>query len=106
MIADPSLTEPSSSWKTLKAYILFFIAPAAFVVWVVPLIGREFMEAPRRSVDRLKREAAACPAIRSSVPELIADGEVTQDEQEVVSTLIANARATPNGLKTCLRPKD
>lgn len=106
MIADPSLEEPSSSWKTLKAYIIFFIAPAAFVIWVVPLIGREMMETPRRQVALLQRTADACPAIRNRVREMVADGKATDEEYEVVATLIANARAAPGGLKSCRRLED
>lgn len=53
------------------------------------------------NVDYAKRAAASCPPISGRIDEMLADGRVTDDEQDIIRTLVEQARAAPGGLEAC-----
>lgn len=54
-------------------------------------------------VEYVRSYQRGCPAIAERLSEYIADGRVTDEEDEVIDTIMAQQRALPGGLTRCRR---
>ena len=86
----------------IMAIVLIPIAMWQMIAWNErQLVDFENHFETKVRVDDVNSYKKGCPAIAGRLDEYIADGRVTDEENEVVKTLVAQQRALPGGLGTC-----
>jgi hypothetical protein len=74
-----------------------------FVFVLDPAMNRHFdkVRETKRYVMYAQEAGRECPPIEPRMKELLSDGRVTQQEADVIGTLLDQAKAQPGGLKAC-----
>lgn len=87
--------------------LLLTIATSALLIWAMTAWLRssvddlnEWTETQSR-VKYVRSYQRGCPGIAGRLSEYIADGRVTDEEDEVIDTIIAQQRALPGELTKC-----
>ena len=87
--------------------LLLTIAISALLMWSMTAWLMSSMDdlhertETRTRVEYVRSYQRGCPGISGRLSEYIADGRVTDEEDEVIDTIIAQQRALPGGLSRC-----
>lgn len=105
-MTDATKTHPK---RPPEAYVILF-AITAIALWLMWMLitwlessADDFHERTETQtrIEYVRSYQRGCPGIAERLSEYIADGRVTNEEDEVIGTIIAQQRALPGGLNRC-----